>query len=297
MTLTATNMKKILQIFLMFALIAGVVVAALLLSGGGSTVDVDIDNHGPMSKLQAEIEDSWKNSKAWDKELYDVNHTKIDMYANQKMLKVNEAEVLKESNQNSALELIDSILMKEYGKSACNNTVVTANYEGIKYLGDAGCTHADIAKHRSYYSTYTKIRSFIRRSAYLDVVYDTENGTWNSFDRHAASFISERDSYLNSSNYKSVLSGISELKNGLAGVDEKVKTQRQKFYSTLLNEIISHHQTLTRADENLSSLIRIQESFNREAGDYSVLRAKMNDFVRVFIMENRRYNESLNNRW
>lgn len=291
-------MKKILQIFLMFALIAGIVVAALLIPGRGDSTSGKKDIiQSTNSKLQSEIEDSWRNSKAWNKELYDDNKTTIDMYATQKKLRINESEVLKESNRNSALELVDSILMKEYGKADCNHTVITANYEGITYLGNDGCTHADIAKHKSYYSTYTKIRGFIRRSAYLDVVYDTENGTWNSFDRHAASFISERDSYLNSSNYKSVLSGISELKNGLAGVDEKVKTQRQKFYSTLLNEIISHHQTLTRADENLSSLIKIQESFNRETGDYSVLRAKMNDFVRTFIMENRRYNESLNNHW
>ena len=101
-----------------------------------------------------------------------------------------------------------------------------------------------------------------------------------AYSAYKNSILSQRQSILSNANYKAYLSNISDIKNGLENIPNKLLTGKTSFYQSLAYKIKSYYnKDGMMTMDNLRRLRNVVSKYTKEFGKNSMLSSFVSDFA------------------
>lgn len=218
-----------------------------------------------LNDLKEKVNKDWENANSWNQKVYDKNIS--DAIVNRKELDKESAgnynALIDYTNQKVCNKLIE-FLDKEFSSTNCSESKITQMKSNIDYFvknnGTITASDPRISIAYSKIALYTNILSFGRRSFGLSPGFNINTGNWNDFSAYRDQQLSVRDNYKKNTYYSS-LSHITDVKNSLSSVDNKLAEARNRFEISLSNAIISAYSSTLRTTENFDRLNNVYKKY------------------------------------
>lgn len=265
---------KAIKLSLIFGLILACIVGALYWS------DIDPDDNivitdNTIPELSKEINDGWKDAGHWDESLYKKYDNKLRQYE-----KHCDVATLFETNTRLAIETVDKTLTEEWQKAGCSKDVIDTHISALDTIcriDNRAGKDSRVKQLRAINNVYQQAYKVAHMSIGLKVLFN--GATWNNFNNYAKGVRYKRDAILDDATYKSHLANISDIKNGLAGIDKRLGDARDSFYKQLASDIIARYKNADRTRENLINLRDMRRTYQIE---YNKESEPLNKFIERF---------------
>lgn len=270
---------KAIKLLLVFILVLGGVVGVLYLVSDDPGTTIAVPENDAFSYVSDQIDSTWAGVQDWDESVFNKNWELIKQ--NQHSFNVGP---LKEKNTLAAVRIIHDKLVEQWGMATCKKSVIDGYMKGISYIceKDEGASTIPLVQeiqeiHRVYKSAYTLATSRLR----LKPAFDAGQISWNSYDDYCSEKTRARSSLLNNSYYRTYLSEITVIKNGLAAVPDKLADNRAIFYKDLAETIIAHYKRIPSGSRTSDQLSDLRSARNRYNAEYTPSTA-LNNFASDF---------------
>ncbi len=286
---------KFLKLLGVLLVVIGIIVGIMFLGKGGGAKTGHASKDGAYKTLADEITTEWSQAKGWNSPLFTKHLNKITQSYKAGLLKnPTDTSQLRDLLCNEACEVTVKALEKSFSTSGCKKKSVDADYAGIvtltKYMGK----DPRLSQAKSTYDTYVEILNFCLSSHTFKTRFDgnetkqytTKGGVypsgtavyWTPYKDFESNEIYRRNSYQGNAVYKSKLSKISELKDGLARVENTMKNNRWDYYNRLEREIHEFFQgmdTEQLTKENKDKYATMYQNFYVEVSPYEAADANL----------------------
>jgi len=91
--------------------------------------------------------------------------------------------------------------------------------------------------------------------------------SWNSYSKYEQGIKATKNKIKGDNNFQ-YLQNIEDIQNGLNSIDNKLKNGRNKFYTTLADQICSHYRDVPKTNDNLTKLSGVIGKYNKEYKEY-----------------------------
>lgn len=277
---------KYLKLLLIVGLVTGLIYGALRIMGPTSgTTKIDPESPYLLEDLKKKVDRDWENANEWNQQVYDKNISDANAYHNEldKASAGSFNTLVDYTNEKVCNKLIE-FLNNEFSKSNCSQAKISQIKSNIDYfIKENETITASDSRFSTAYSKialYNNILGFGRKQFGLSPGFNKHTGNWNDFSAYRESQLKIRDNYKNNI-YYSTLSHITDVKNSLASVDNKLAEARNRFEINLSNEIISAYSYVPRTAENKKQLNNV---FNHYYESYTDDR-RLSNFYRQFKKE------------
>ena len=255
---------KALKIIIAFVLILAGVFSAFYFStrvGEGSIAPPQDERFEDTRK---QIQNEWEQRGDWDDTLYTKN---LDLVT-QLGVEFNTVP-LKELNTSLAVEIVYKKIFDEWKSPTCQRAVVNKYYNAVSFIkskdSDAN-TDNNVKLITQVYSVYNQAYNLAHQSIGLSPNF---NGTsWNSYSDYRESMLNKRNNMLNNSVYKSHLSNIKDIKEGLNDIPNKLANGRSEFYNKLAQNIKNYFSRTAWSDRNYDELAKLRNAKNKYEDEY-----------------------------
>lgn len=251
---------KALKLIVVFAVLLGGVVGALYLSGDSSD-DLPPLSDSTLPRYSDKMRQDWEEAGDWDEGLFNRNCELIAQLS-----KDYETTTLSNLNTNLAVEHIYDHLLELWASPSCQKSAVDAYIHAVSVIEgkDPGAArNPNVEQIKEVYAVYKQAWNLAHRAIGLSPDFDGRR--WNSYDSYSSRMMSQRDAMLANVTYKSHLSRIEDIADGLANYPANLDYGRRRFYAKLAGEIKEHFGQTPPAERTKDQLQELRAVY----ADYS----------------------------
>lgn len=266
-------MKSFKLIFIFVGILALVVGGLYFAAGGG--FNINFGSSSEFEKYKKQMEDEWKGTGDWDEQLY----TKwCDTFVH---LNSAEQRTLMDRNTSLGLDYVKDNMMKEWEKSTCQKSVIEKYYKALGVMNsqdERAKTNSDYQTLTSIYNSYIRAYNLAHRNIGLSPSYG--GGTnWTSYEAYRSGIEDELNRVKGDTNYRTYLSGISDISSGLNGIQSKLASGETTYYNSLAQKIQSYYANREATWENCRALQDARDKYVNEYGYNSGLDNFCEDYL------------------
>lgn len=269
---------KAIKLFLVFAVMLAAVVGIFKwLNHHGDNMRLFPPSDDLLQEYQKDMEKKWREKADWDKDLFEKNEDRI-----RQLEKKYAVTALRDMNTRFAIEQIRTQLMSEWKSAGCQKQVVEKYVQAIGVVCQADSLAAadrNVQELKRINTVYCMALEVAHMKIGLTPNFDGRN--WRSFDAYRNGVLQKKLGVLNDATYKRYLSGITEIKQGLNGIDQRLNNARSSFRVSLANSIIAHFKRIPpyeRTNEQRRLLSSLRERYREEFGENSNLNSLVKQF-------------------
>ena len=278
---------KIFKLILTFVIILGAVVGGFFLMTDTGSDPLSPVDQNTYELYRKQFEEDWKQKGDWDEQLF-LSH--CDM-VNQLSLDYNVGP-LNDMNTSTAVEVVHDKIFAEWASTTCKYKTVE------KYIKAIGVIEKN-DKNASSNSLVVKIKDVnkVYRNAYSQAYQeisltpsynglkwdgvDKKEKVWSSFAAYGSEIKDKRDNMLNNATYKTYLSNITDIKNRLNNLPDRISNARSNFYNSLATDIVDYYNAIPDSTRTRSQLTDLRTSRANFEDEYSE-NQKINDCASQF---------------
>lgn len=263
---------KPLKLIIVFAVILAAVIGALFLMRDDPPITPPPDGND-YEMYSKQFAADWEQAGDWNEKLFRQNCETVRQLSN--VYSKENTRTLGDLNTIKATTIVYDKIFAEWDKPACSFSVVKKYRDAVDVItkeDPKASTDKNITMIKDVYSTYTKARVLAGKAIGLSPSFSGRS--WSpSFSAYSNGITSQRTAILSNANYKKYLSGISEIKNGLAAIPGKLSDARRRYYDALAQRIMSYYDNAERTSANNSDLRAVYSRYRSERGsDHGTLR-------------------------
>ena len=228
----------------------------------------------------------WEQANDWNEQLFMSHSDMIQQLSTQF-----DTESLNDLNTKTATEIVYKKIFDEWKSSSCARNIIEEYSGAIKVIEskDNNATKdPNVQKIKNVYLTYTTAYSLAHQNIGLTPHFN--GSSWNSYSSYSSSIENKMRSMLNNSNYKTYLSNIAEIKNGLNAIPNKLSVGRTRFYEGLANSIEHYYSRINRENRTDSELKALRNTIRKYEDEYKPSK-RLSHFANDYA-EDVAYNES-----
>ena len=276
---------KAIKLFLIFVVLLGGVLGAFYLftKSDSRTLPPPLDT--TYQTFRTQFEKDWEQVGDWDDNLF-MSHCDLIQQLSRKF----ETKTLQDLNTQTAIEVVYKKIFDEWASSSCQKATIEKYIDAVKFIESKDVnanSDSNVRKIKNVYSTYLSAYDLAHKSIGLSPSF---NGSgWNSFAKYRESMLDKRKTIWDDYNYKEYLSNISEIKNGLDAMTQKLSDARTRFYNNLATKIINYYSKIYSDDRTRSELNSLRNVKTQYENEYSS-NSDLSSFARKFA-EDVEYNE------
>lgn len=230
-------MKRTFVLLLIFLALVGGGILALTVSSGDGGKKIELADASGADAIEARIIHEWSIAAGWDKDLYRDFKEEIQMNRSADLITTAQEDQLLQLNCARASLVIVPLAEKEFKKPDCNRSVIAKCSDGISTLNKDGFSNAETKKIGSCCSVYFQILKMIDSTCPSEFRANGEKTEWKDYRDYVTEQEQAVQSFLSNETYRSRLSHITDLKNGLANRMPAVREAAGNYYSGVLREI------------------------------------------------------------
>lgn len=252
---------KALKLILVFAVLLGGVVGALWLTGGSSDDQLPALSDNTLSDYSNMIHQGWEAAGDWDESLFNRNCELISQLSRDY-----ETTPLSNLNTTCAVECVYNRLFALWASPSCQKSKVDDYIHAVSVIEakDPGAArNPNVEQIKEVYAVYNQAWNLAHRAIGLSPDFDGRR--WNSYDSYRSRMMSQRDAMLANVTYKSHLSRIEDIADGLANYPANLDYGRRRFYAKLAGEIKEHFGQTPPAERTKDQLQELRAVY----ADYS----------------------------
>ena len=263
---------KPLKLIIVFAVILAAVVGAFFLMNGGTGITPPPDGND-YEMYSKQFAADWEQAGDWNEKLFRQNCETVRQLSN--VYSEENTRTLGDLNTIKATTIVYDKIFAEWDKPACSFSVVKKYHDAVDVItkeDPKALADKNITMIKDVYSTYNKAHELAGKAIGLSPSFSGRS--WSpSFSAYSNDITSQRTAILSNANYKKYLSGISEIKNGLAAIPGKLSDARRRYYDALAQRIMSYYDNAERTSANNSDLRAVYSRYRSERGsDHGTLR-------------------------
>lgn len=270
-----------------FVIILGAVVGGFFLM-----TDTDPDPLPPVDLntyelYRTQFKEDWKQKGDWDEQLF-LSHCDL---TNQLSLKYNVGP-LNDMNTLTAVEVVYDKIFAEWDSPMCNYTTIKKYIKAIGVIetNDNNASSnslvvkiKDVNKvyQNAYFQAYQEISLTPKYDGRQWEGVDKNTKVWPSFAEYGKEIKNNRDNMLNNDTYKTYLSNITDIKNRLNNIPDRILVAKSNFYNSLATKIVDYYNAIpdsTRIKSQLTDLRYSRAEFEKEYSENQ----KINDCASRF---------------
>ena len=267
---------KAIKLFLVFTVILGAIILAFFIipDSGDKALSPIPDNTHEMYRKQF-ISD-WEQKGDWDKDLFLSHYDIVKQLSTQY-----NTRSLEDLNTKTATEIVYNKIFEEWKSTGCNKTKIDNYINAIRLIESKdqnAISDPNVKKIQDVYASYLSAYNYIHKN--IGLVPHFDGNSWNSYSAYKNSILSQRQIILSNANYKAYLSNISDIKNGLENIPNKLSTGKTSFYQSLAYKIKSYYnKDGMMTMDNLRRLRNVVSKYTKEFGKNSMLSSFVSDFA------------------
>jgi len=256
---------KAIKLIALFALLLGIAYAAFNIDFSPKPPKgIELDENMIKSYKDKFVKD-WEESSDWDEEIF-----KKHCFTIETALSEYNTKDLKEWDVNRAIEKIDSLIFKEWSKSDCNkgkiDKYIKATDRIKREMEDPDKkNNSSLNKIARVNNLYNKAFNLANKKIGLTTGFNGDS--WNSYSKYEQGIKATKNKIKGDNNFQ-YLQNIEDIQNGLNSIDNKLKNGRNKFYTTLADQICSHYRDVPKTNDNLTKLSGVIGKYNKEYKEY-----------------------------
>lgn len=256
---------KVVKLILAFIVVLGCVVGAFfLINGKGGSVLLPPPPDDIYQTYRKQFEQDWKDKGDWDEQLFSEHCDKVRILS-----KEYDAAPLNDLNTTTAVEIVSDKIFNEWASASCRKSTIEhyINALGKIQAEDSNAkNNPNVKKILDVYQTYKEAYSLAHTNVGLSPHFN--GSSWNSFANYENGLNNKKRAMESDANYRTHLSNIKELKDGISALPSKLERAKSSFYSNLANEIVSYYrkkyEPSLRTREQLVELRSIRDKYNQE---------------------------------
>lgn len=250
---------KFFKLFIIFILVLGAIIGAFFIKDCTGTTKLPPPTDETYQTYRNQFEKDWEQKGDWDKDLY-LEHCDL---VNQ-LSTTYETGTLQDLSTKTASEIVYNKIFEEWNRPGCSKKVINNYRDAVNVImendGNAK-SDPNIKKILEVFSTYTDADAFAHQSIGKRPTFS--NDEWTPFSSYSKGIESRRSGVLNNANYKSYLSNINDIKNGLNAIPGKLRDSRENFYSVLASQIVSTYSAIPEEERTRDDLKRLRNVNSR----------------------------------
>lgn len=278
---------KAIKLTLVFICILGGVIGAFFIINHNISGTLPSPPADTYKTYRDQFVKDWEQANDWNEQLFMSHYDMIQQLSTQF-----DTESLKDLNTKTATEIVYKKIFDEWKSSACTKNVIEKYNGAIKVIesNDNNATKdPNVQKIKDVYSTYISAYSLAHQNIGLTPHFN--GSSWNSYSSYSSSIDNKTKSMLNNSNYKTYLSNIVDIKNGLSAIPQKLSVGKTRFYNGLANSIIRYYSRTNSGNRNRSELNALRNTIRKYEYEYKSDK-QLNHFANDIYAADVAYNES-----
>lgn len=269
-------MNKIFKLILTFVIILGAIVGGFFLftKGPEPLPPVNPDTY-EMYRTQFIMD--WEQKGDWDEQLF-LSHCDL---VNQLSTDHNVVP-LKDMNTSTAVEVVHDKIFAAWASAACRKKTVDKYIKAISIIGKEDSNAKSnplVIQIEDVYKVYKSAYDQAYQGISLEPNFD--GSSWKSYDDYSRRVRAKRDDMLNNEIYKKYLSNITDIKNNLNNIPDRLSGARTRFYNSLAMEIVDYYNAIpdsTRTSEQLTTLRASRNNYEDEYASSTAINACARQF-------------------
>ncbi|MBQ2565598.1 MAG: hypothetical protein II552_00385 [Bacteroidales bacterium] len=261
-------MKRTLLLLLLFLALVGGGILALTLSSGGSGKKIVLEEASGADAIESRIIHEWSIATGWDKTLYNDLKDEIQMSLKAELITPTQENQLLELNCARASLVIVPQAEEEFKKADCNRGVISRCSDGISTLRKDGFSNADTKRVGNCCSVYFQILKLIESSCVSGFQVGGNQVDWKDYREYVSEQEEQVQSFQSNDTYRTYLSRITVLKEGLADRKEAVRKGAQPYYSGVCQEFKTYFSGHPGLDSDIlkSAAVRFRQQVSSFPG-------------------------------
>ena len=247
---------KSIKLIIVFALILGGVIGAFFFINpdtGGTLPPPPDDTY---KTYRDQFVKDWEQANDWNEQLFMSHSDMIQQLSTQF-----DTESLNDLNTKTATEIVYKKIFDEWKSSKYNGAIKV-----IENKDNNATKDPNVQKIKNVYLTYTTAYSLAHQNIGLTPHFN--GSSWNSYSSYSSSIENKMRSMLNNSSYKTYLSNIVEIKNGLNAIPTKLSVGRTHFYEGLANSIEHYYSRINSENRTDSELKALRNTIRKYEDEY-----------------------------
>ena len=216
---------------LLFLALVGGGILALTLSSGGEGKKIVLDDASGADEIEARIIHEWSIAAGWDKDLFNDLKEEAQMSRMAELITPSQEEQLLNLNCARASLVIVPQAEQEFKKADCSRSVIAKCSDGISTLSKNGFSNADTKRVGACCSVYFQILKMIESECASGFQVNGGQVNWKDYREYVTEQDEQVQSFLSNETYRTYLSRITVLKEGLAGRPDAVRGGARSYYS------------------------------------------------------------------
>lgn len=288
-------MKIIKLAGIFVVLLGGIILALSIINPVPGGENPDPDKETLLEQYSREITDSWNGLTEWDSQLFTGNCNKIEALNND--YSASQVSVLREANITRAIEFLEKKIFDEWHSANCSKQKINTYYNAITKevckVDEGAKNNPTVMEIKEVYNVYCQALNLAINALVPNSKFNGE--TWQSYADYQDDIDRDIRTLKQNSRYRSHLSNITSINNGLNNVDNRFDLGRRKYYKQLCNEIIAYYDRIPtdeRSYDDLSKLRAVRNMMRNEHRDsYSII-SKYTEQFHDDVAENNRAAQS-----
>lgn len=281
---------KIIKLAGIFVVLLGGIILALSIFNTDSEEDILV-GESLLEQYSRDITDSWNSLTEWDSQLFTGNCNKIEALKND--YSASQVSVLREANITRAIEFLEKKIFDEWHSANCSNQKINTYYKAITEevckVDDGAKNNLTVKEIKEVYKVYSQALNLAINALVPNSNFNGE--TWRNYADYQDEIDRTIRNLKQNSRYRSHLSSITSINNGLNNVDNRFDLGRRKYYEKLCNEIIAYYDRIPtdeRSDADISKLRAVRNRIKNEHNEsYAIISDYVTKFYRDVMANNR----------
>ena len=261
-------MKRTVLLALLFLALVGGGILALTLSSGGSGRKITLDDASGADEIEARIIHEWSIAPGWDKDLYKDLKEEVQMSRMAELITPSQEEQLLKLNCARASLVIVPLAESEFKKADCSRSVIAKCSDGISTLSKDGFSNADTKRIGACCSVFFQILRMVESECASGFQVSGGRVDWKDYSEYISEQEEQVNSFLSNDTYRTYLSRITVLKDGLANRMSQVRNGARSYYAGVYQAIKSYFNEHPGSDAALlkSAVSRFWQQASSFAG-------------------------------
>lgn len=274
---------KVVKIVIVFVAILGVVGLTFFLRSNNNGIDIEEPSSELFETYRTQIENAWAQSEDWNAEIFNRH---CDLIAQLSCNGTLQTELLADKNMLMAIEIVYKNIFKEWRSTSCRRKVIDSYMEAVAIIeGACGKASGDpnIKQIKAVDKSYRAALGLAYESIGKQPQFD--GLTWKAYSTYSNNMDSRLKAVYGDANYQTYLSNITDIKNRLNAIPDKLEQGRKRFYSELARDIVEFYQYIPsseRTSNHLKCLDGLRDRYERE---YSLSNSDLKKFISQFQLD------------
>lgn len=287
---------KQLKIFMVAAILIGIVVAISYFNESdpnlGVDMDVDIERMDGDALLKLIDTEFCDKATSWNSRKYEKIRISMNAMAKNAIINEDQRKAFQTRMEQCSCETLNRLLKGHFSQEAYSGAYVDSLESSLKYMENIASKDLRLKEALQLIADYRSLRRFLSQSFQPKAIY---RSGYNRYDYRDA-WLETRDSWYQKDVYKNYFSKNAGLVQDMEGLEQKVRNGHYRFLEALEQAIERFHlEEEKKVNLNVKQfndrLIEDQNWYSKELdkylGDTKSLGKKLNTFVQVHMKKTR----------